>query len=561
MKNNGPVTNTERKFLPGQNIISKTDLKGIIQFVNAEFCEISGFSEEELLGKPQNIVRHPSVPREVFADMWNTLNQNKSWNGVVINRCKNGDHYWVDANISPLFQGDHPIGYMSVRTHASPEQIEAAEILFGMRKSQKTLWHLLLQSGTRWISNHKNIFFLGLPIPVGVAGFYFTLFANKLELGLFFLGASSLAFVLGYIFQEIFFKNELKKLETQIQGLAERDLKTNIQIPDDSNTFYTAFQKLSDLKVEMKGLVSQLYSNSEFVEVHSSMANNSIKQIDVSVQELSKSLNTLSDSVSVTQESSSQAGDQIIALTQSIVSINNQASSLSKTIADTRNVIDNSFSVSKDLSSQMNAFSVSVDSGTKRLEALALKSNEIANILSSITYVADRTNLLSLNAAIEASRAGEAGAGFAVVAEEIKKLAEQSSRSAKEIHQSISGFRSELLFVTDDNKSRLVELQNGANDIIKIESSFQEIFTHSEKEKAAIQELIRIASNIDQLSQKLNQELEVIMHRNTENNSVVSELAATSEEQSASIHSIIGAMQNLEEVSASLHHSTKLFRF
>ncbi|TGN13716.1 methyl-accepting chemotaxis protein [Leptospira ilyithenensis] len=561
MKNNGPVTNIERKFLPGQNIISKTDLKGIIQFVNAEFCEISGFAEEELLGKPQNIIRHPSVPREVFADMWNSLSQNKSWNGVVINRCKDGDHYWVDANISPLFQGDHPIGYMSVRTIASPEQIEAAEIQFGIKKSKTTLRRLLLQSIVRWISNRKNIFFLGLPIPVGLIGFYSVLFANKQKLGLFLLGASGLAFILGYVFQEIFFRNELGKLKIQIQGLAERDLKTNIHIPDSSNTFYTAFQKLNDLKVEMKGLVSQLYSNSEFVEVHSSMASNSIKQIDVSVQELSKSLNTLSDSVSVTQESSSHAGEQIVELTQSIISINNQASFLSKTIADTRNVIDDSFSVSKDLSSQMNAFSTSVDSGTKRLEALALKSNEIAKILSSITYVADRTNLLSLNAAIEASRAGEAGAGFAVVAEEIKKLAEQSSRSAKEIHQSISSFRSELLFVTDDNKSRLVELQKGANDIVKIESSFQEIFTHSEKEKSAIQELIRIASNIDKLSQMLSQELEVIMQRNTENNSVVSELAATSEEQSASIHSIIGAMQNLEEVSASLHYTTRLFRF
>ncbi|WP_411821269.1 methyl-accepting chemotaxis protein [Leptospira sp. 'Mane'] len=561
MKNNGPITNIERKILPGQNIISKTDLKGIIQFVNSEFCEISGFSEEELLGQPQNIVRHPSVPREVFTGMWDTLGKNKSWNGIVINRCKNGDHYWVDANISPLFVGDHPIGYMSVRTLASREQIEAAEIQFGIKKIKSIPWRVLLQSALNWIYNRKNIFFLALPIPVSFYGFYSILFEKNLNVGLFLFGSSSLAYVLGYVFQAVFFKKELKNLQDQIQGLATRDLKTNIRIPDLSNTFYNTFQKLNDLKVEMKGLVSQLYSNSEFVEAQSTMVNTSIKQIDVSVQELSRSLNILSDSVSLTQNSTSHAGEQIVALTESIVSINNQASSLSKTITETRNVIDSSFSVSKDLSSQMSAFSSSVDSGTKRLEALALKSNDIANILTSITYVADRTNLLSLNAAIEASRAGDAGAGFAVVAEEIKKLAEQSSRSAKEIHQSISSFRSELLFVTDDNKARLVELQKGANDVVKIETSFQEIFKHSEKEKTAIDELIKIASKIDQLSQMLNQELEIILQRNTENSTVVSELATTSEEQSASLHSIIGAIQNLEEVSASLHHTTRLFRF
>ncbi len=561
MRNNGPLTNIESKLKPGQNIISKTDLKGIIEFVNPEFCDISGFTEDELIGKPQNIIRHPAVPGYVFAEMWATIKNNQSWNGVVINRCKNGDYYWVDASVSPLFKDDQPVGYMSVRSLATEEQIHHAKILFGMIKDEKTILEKTFSLISGWLANQRNIFFLIFPLVLAASALYLYFAKENHFLGILFFIIALLASFSGNIFQGILFRKEVKILQTSIQTMAQRDLKTEIPVPKHFSSCITLFQQLQILKVEMKGLVTQLYSNSDFVSTNAEEAGNSIEQIDASVEELSKALNILSDSVSVTLQSTSSAGDQIINLTEAIVSINNQANVLSKVIAETRDVIDQSFSVSKHLSGQMSEFSSSLDSGTKRLQTLAAKSTEIEKILSSISYVADRTNLLSLNAAIEASRAGEAGAGFAVVAEEIKKLAEQSSKSAKEIHQSIGSFQSELLSVTQENQVRLSELQKGASDIVKIESSFQEIFKHSEREKVAIQELVDIAAKIDSLSQLLTHELDTILDRNTENSSVVSELANTSEEQSASIHAISDAMQNLREVATSLYSTTKFFRF
>ena len=130
MKINLPVTQHEVMLLAGQNIVSKTDLKGQITYVNEVFLEISGFSEAELIGQSHNIVRHPDMPPEAFADFWATIKDERPWTGLVKNRCKNGDHYWVLANATPIFQNGVVTGYMSVRTAPSREQVEAAEAAY-----------------------------------------------------------------------------------------------------------------------------------------------------------------------------------------------------------------------------------------------------------------------------------------------------------------------------------------------------------------------------------------------------------------------------------------------
>ena len=94
MRNNQPVTQKEVLLSPGQSIVSTTDLKGQITSVNQAFLEISGFTEAELIGEPHNIVRHPEMPVEAFADLWSTLKNGRPWTGLVKNRCKNGDYYW-----------------------------------------------------------------------------------------------------------------------------------------------------------------------------------------------------------------------------------------------------------------------------------------------------------------------------------------------------------------------------------------------------------------------------------------------------------------------------------
>ncbi|MDT8452128.1 MAG: methyl-accepting chemotaxis protein [Gammaproteobacteria bacterium] len=125
-----PVTNVERQLKDGNSVVSKTNLKGIITYVNRTFVEISGFEEDELLGSPQNIVRHPDMPPEAYEDLWATLKAGKAWKGMVKNRCKDGAYYWVEANANPIFDNGRPVGYMSLRTKPTPEQIRRAEEVY-----------------------------------------------------------------------------------------------------------------------------------------------------------------------------------------------------------------------------------------------------------------------------------------------------------------------------------------------------------------------------------------------------------------------------------------------
>ncbi|TCJ17148.1 PAS domain-containing protein [Parasulfuritortus cantonensis] len=130
MRVNMPVTGVEREMRDGEEITSTTDLRGVITHVNDTFVRISGFAAAELLGAPHNIVRHPDMPAAGFADLWATIQRGKPWTGLVINRCKNGDHYWVKANVTPIREGGQVTGYLSVRSKPSRAEIAAATDLY-----------------------------------------------------------------------------------------------------------------------------------------------------------------------------------------------------------------------------------------------------------------------------------------------------------------------------------------------------------------------------------------------------------------------------------------------
>ena len=112
MKVNLPVTQHEVFLDPARPIVTKTDLKGQITYANRAFIDISGFHEDELLGFSHNIVRHPDMPPEAFADLWDTLKAGRPWRGLVKNRSKTGDFYWVEAYVSPITENGQTIGYM-----------------------------------------------------------------------------------------------------------------------------------------------------------------------------------------------------------------------------------------------------------------------------------------------------------------------------------------------------------------------------------------------------------------------------------------------------------------
>lgn len=137
MKVNLPVTGKEIDYAPGLMLVSKTDLKGVITYANQDFIELSGFSERELIGASHNIVRHPDMPPEAFADLWKTLKSGLPWTGFVKNRCKSGDFYWVMANVTPISEGGKVVGYMSVRSKPTREQVSTAENAYRLFREKR----------------------------------------------------------------------------------------------------------------------------------------------------------------------------------------------------------------------------------------------------------------------------------------------------------------------------------------------------------------------------------------------------------------------------------------
>ncbi|MDO8891251.1 MAG: methyl-accepting chemotaxis protein [Sulfurimicrobium sp.] len=141
MKTNLPITNNEQPFPKGKYLVSKTDLKGVITYANETFIELSGFPREELIGKSHNMVRHPEMPPQAFEDLWSTVKSGRPWRGCVKNRCKNGDYYWVDAFVVPVRKNDQTIGYMSVRSEPSRQQVQEAETLYRQLNQSKAPLH------------------------------------------------------------------------------------------------------------------------------------------------------------------------------------------------------------------------------------------------------------------------------------------------------------------------------------------------------------------------------------------------------------------------------------
>lgn len=120
------TTGIERTFQDHEIIVSKTDLKGIITYANQTFCKVSGYNESELLGRPHNLIRHPDMPRCVFKFLWDTISAGNEIFAYVINLCKNGDHYWVFAHVTPSFSPDGSIiGYHSSRRTPDRSAVEA----------------------------------------------------------------------------------------------------------------------------------------------------------------------------------------------------------------------------------------------------------------------------------------------------------------------------------------------------------------------------------------------------------------------------------------------------
>ncbi|MEZ5651805.1 MAG: methyl-accepting chemotaxis protein [Burkholderiaceae bacterium] len=423
MRKNLPVTDVEFRLKAGTTLVSATDEKGRIVSCNPAFVEASGFAEDELLGQPHNLIRHPDMPEEAFRDMWATIQAGGLWRAVVKNRRKDGSFYWVSANVTPLKHDDRIVGYLSVRAVPGRDEIAAAERLYALMRSEQeagrpvhklaggrlwrdTLWGRLRDAADLGLEGRLGL--LGFTMVAIVLGTGVTLRQFAAPLWLELLAVPSLAALVGQALRRIIAR-PVRDIESFACGLAACDLTR----PFDD--------RRAGVLRELGMALTQVSQN---VRAVMNDNRNEIEALRSTVGELSEAKLELSRRTESQASAIEQTASAMEQMTASVRSSAEQARRAAETAIEAREVTDRSHHA--------------VGEVVTTMDQIGAASHRVTDIIQVIESIAFQTNILALNASVEAARAGEQGRGFAVVASEVRGLAQRSANAAKEIRDLIA---------------------------------------------------------------------------------------------------------------------------
>ena len=488
MRVNLPVSTQEYLFPKGETLVSTTDLKGRILYCNPMFIEVSGYEKEELLGQPHNIVRHPDMPEEAYRDMWDTIAQGIPWSAPVKNRRKDGSFYWVMANVTPLMQGDQPTGYMSVRTEASREQIQAAEQLYGTMRAEKeagqlvhTLRQAQLVKNTLWGRTVAAL----RPGPLGKISLC-TLLLVLLSWGAATLGGHTMTLgsavawlavaLVAVVMAAFLHRATVAPLLEMLQWanrMAAGDLTQKITAS--RNDAVGQLQKaLAQLNVNLLSIVRDARQESEHMQV--------------STREIAQG----------NQDLSSRTEAQASNLEQTAASMEEITGTVKQTAESARQASD----LATQATQVTERSSAAVDSVASTMQQIETASGRISEITQLIDSIAFQTNLLALNAAVEAARAGEQGRGFAVVASEVRNLSHRTQSAAKEIRQLINDSANKV----SEGHERTGAAQKTMNESLelvrRVGTLIGEIHSASNEQLSGISQVNAAVAQLDTITQQ-----------------------------------------------------------
>ncbi len=449
MRNNQPVTQKEYRFPDHERLISSTNKRGHIEYVNDAFLKVSGFEKSELIGQPHNIVRHPDMPPAVYKSMWQTISQGKPWMGLVKNRRKDGDHYWVSAYVTPIFEDEVIVGYESVRVAATEEQKHRATRVYKRLRDGKTLFPV--SAYLRYYSQENRLALL-LSLLAGVFS-YFTvnLIAALVALTTGILVTCLSIFSSQRSLKELInlrpdaFCEELTAYTYSKDGGAKARLE--MMIRSEAARAQTVITRLDDSVSALSGIVRATREQADASNALIDEQNNKTQDVASAINEMSTSIQEVANSVEDNASKSELAA----------------------------NNVDTGVSVAAEALQAINELNNSVSSIAETVEELSASSDEIGKAADLITTIADQTNLLALNAAIEAARAGEHGRGFSVVADEVRSLATKTRSSTESIHETIDNLMTKAENAVSVSKTGEQAAKKGVEMVGRTETALEEI--------------------------------------------------------------------------------------
>ncbi|PWF21059.1 PAS domain-containing methyl-accepting chemotaxis protein [Corticimicrobacter populi] len=489
MRLNQPVTTTEYPLPGNELLMSTTDSRGVITHCNAAFCRVSGFSMEELIGQPHNKVRHPDMPPEAFADMWATVGRGRSWTGIVKNRRKNGDYYWVRASVTPIMENGKPKGYMSVRCKAEHEEVRAAVALYDRlrheREAGRSTFRLhggrVRHTGWRdWLGKlHRATLTqrLGAMVAGLVAVALLPTVVPLPGTGSLLSWHTALVAALAVLVVVRFDRcmtQTWKEANLLARDIAGCNLETPIEYAQRRHPMGQLTERLRQIQLNLRAVVGDArveigsFGNISAELAHG--ANDLAARTDAQAASLEQTAASMEELAATVRQS--------LDTVQEVLVESNRSASLAQDGGDAVGQVD------------------------AAMRAIEQSSRQMAQIIEVIEGIAAQTNILALNAAVEAARAGEQGRGFAIVANEVRALAQRSADAAQQIRRLIGQSGTQVGHGVQQMASVASVIEQVVASVAHVNELMGQIDLAANEQNTGIEQVNQAVASLDKVTQQ-----------------------------------------------------------